>query len=162
MKYGERAHFKWFTEYYLGISMFDYQLEWFEHFMKNRWSILLAPRSHGKSLFMQCLLVYIICYDPTIRILIASDKEDLANQCSRGVQIFIEFIQERYPDDFPFLRDKPWKLTEWYLRPKGGQKQRFPTMKTIAGRAGVTGRRFDILVFDDILTTETTRVERRR
>ena len=157
-----RAHFAWFTEYYLAIVMFDYQLDWFEHFMANRWSILLAPRSHGKSLFMQCLLIYLICYQPKIRILIASDKEDLANQFSRGIQIFVEFIQDEHPDDFPFLKGKPWKLTEWYLRPKKGQKHRFPTVKTIAGRAGITGRRFDILVFDDILQVENVRDERMR
>ena len=162
MKYGEVEHFDWFCSLYLAIDMFGYQLEWFEHFMANRWSLLLAPRSHGKSLFMQCLLVYIICHNPAIRILIASDKEDLANQFSRGVQIFIEYIQEIHPGVFPFLRDKPWKLTEWYLRPLKGQKARFPTMKTIAGRAGITGRRFDILVFDDILQTETVRDEKQR
>lgn len=162
MKYGEVEHFAWFCSLYLAIDMFDYQLEWFEHFMANRWSLLLAPRSHGKSLFMQCLLVYIICHNPTIRILIASDKEDLANQFSRGVQIFIEYIQEAHHGVFPFLRDKPWKLTEWYLRPLKGQKARFPTMKTIAGRAGITGRRFDILVFDDILQTESVRDEKQR
>ena len=162
MKYGEVKHFAWFCEKYILIAMFDYQLVWFEHFMADRWSILLAPRSHGKSTFMVCLLVYIICYDPTIRILIASDKEDLANQFSRTVQIRIEYIQEVFPDAFPFLRDRPWKLKEWYLRPKGGQKQSFPTLTTSAGRAGITGRRFDILVFDDILQTETVRDERMR
>ena len=157
-----RAHFDWFTQHYQEIKMFEYQLDWFDHFMANRWSILLAPRSHGKSLFMQCLLTYIICYDPKIRILIASDKEDLANQFSRGIQLFIEYIQECYPGDFPFLKDKPWKLTEWYLRPLVGQKHRFPTMKTIAGRASVTGRRFDILVFDDILQVENVTNEKMR
>ena len=162
MKYGDVEHFQWFCIKYIAVTMFDYQLKWFEHFMNGRWSILLAPRSHGKSTFMVCLLVYIICYDPTIRILIASDKEDLANQFSRSVQIKIEYIQEVFPDDFPFLKDKPWKLKEWYLRPKSGTKQTFPTLTTSAGRAGVTGRRFDILVFDDILQTESVRDERQR
>jgi hypothetical protein len=162
MQYGDVDHFQWFCVTYLGITMFDYQLRWFEHFMQGRWAILLAPRSHGKSTFMVCLLVYIICFDPTIRILICSDKEDLANQFSRDVQNFIEYIQVEFPDDFPFLKDKPWKLKEWYLRPTTGKKQRHPTVSTSAGRAGITGRRFDILVFDDILQSENVSDEYQR
>ena len=158
-----RAHFAWFTTKYLEIDMFEYQLDWFDHFMANRWSILLAPRSHGKSLFMQCLLTYLICYHPAIRILIASDKEDLANQFSRGIQNFIEWIQKVHPNDFPHVtKDKPWSIKEWYLRDPKGKKLRFPTMKTIAGRASITGRRFDVIVFDDILQTENVREEKMR
>ena len=158
-----REHFAWFCLFYLGIEMFEYQLDWFDHFLENRWSVLLAPRSHGKSLFMQCLLTYLICYHPAIRILIASDKEDLANQFSRGVQGFIEWIVLQFPDDFPHVtKGKPWKVSEWYLRDPKGRQHRFPTIKTIAGRAGITGRRFDILVFDDILQTENVREDKMR
>ena len=88
-----------------------------------------------------------ICHDPDIKILMASHVESLAKLQARAIQMYIEL-----PDiqtDFGFSKGRPWSVSTFHL---AGKIQ--PVMATVAARGGMVGKRFDIVIFDDLLSLE--------
>ena len=136
-------------------DLLPHQLEWLVHMHTNRWSHLEAPREHGKSTIMKGYAAYRICKDHDIRILIASHKEELADEFARSIQITLEDPQVQI--EYELLPGKPWRVGTTFLAGKT-----YPSIKTVAKQAGITGGRFDIAFFDDLLTVENTATEKRR
>jgi len=144
-----------FAKQYLQLELQPHQLEWLEFIQGHDAVLLLAPRGHGKSTIMYCYIVWKICMDPSIRVLIASHKEELANTFSRAIQRAFEL--ESVSRDFHIQKGKPWRVDYFFFAEK-----RHPVVQTVAKQAGMTGGRYDIVVFDDLLTVENTRTEKRR
>lgn len=144
-----------FAQQYLDIELRPHQIEWLDFIIENPASLLLAPRGHGKSTIMYCFLVWAVCMDPGIRILIAAHKEELANTFARMVQRALE--RKDIQEDFGLRPGKPWRVDYFFFKEK-----RHPVVQTVAKQAGMTGGRYDIVVFDDLLTVENSRTEKRR
>ena len=144
-----------FCREHLNITLRPHQREWLDFIDNNQAVMLLAPRGHGKSTIMYCYIVWKICMDPDTRILIASHKEELANTFSRMIQIALE--REDIQETFNIRRGKPWRVDYFFFKEK-----RHPVVQTVAKQAGMTGGRYDIVVFDDLLTVENSRGEKRR
>jgi len=144
-----------FAKSYLNIELRPHQIEWLDFIERHQAVMLLAPRGHGKSTIMYCYIVWKVCMDPDIRVLIASHKEELANTFSRMVQIALE--REDIQQDFGIQRGKPWRVDYFFFKEK-----RHPVVQTVAKQAGMTGGRYDLVVFDDLLTVENARTEKRR
>ncbi|MHA2265832.1 MAG: terminase large subunit domain-containing protein, partial [Candidatus Thorarchaeota archaeon] len=139
----------------LVIDLRPHQIEWLRFIIDSPASLLLAPRGHGKSTIMYCFVVWSVCMDPGIRILLAAHKEELANTRAREIQRALERkdIQEK----FNIQPGKPWRVDYFFFKEK-----RHPVVQTVAKQAGMTGGRYDIVVFDDLLTVENSRTEKRR
>lgn len=137
-----------FAQTYMSITLRRHQLAELDkiHHGGKR-VLLLAPRGHGKSTIMLVYIIYRICMDTDIKILMASHVESLAKQQARAVQTYLELplIQ----DTFDFSKGKPWSVATFFL---GGKIQ--PVMATVAARGGMVGKRFDIVIFDDLLSLE--------
>lgn len=143
-------HIVWFAFYYLGIVVQPHQRRWLEHIINGGDDILiLAPRGHGKTTtIMEVYLLYNICYNPDVKILLASHKEAVARRQARSIQIHL--LRKKIVQDFEIAKDSPWTRTEFYIKHKGESKDE-PVCFTVSGEGGVTGYRFDIIVFDDLL-----------
>ena len=132
----------------MSITLEAHQLNWLEqiHFGGKR-VLVLGPRGHGKSVITLVYIMWRICHDQDIKILSASHVESLAKRQARAVQTYIELPQIQ--EDFGFKKGKPWSVSTFYLH---GKIQ--PVMATVAARGGMTGKRFDIVIFDDLLSLE--------
>ena len=137
-----------FSEKYMDIKLRPHQLDWLEQIHDGGKRVLvLAPRGHGKSTIIRCYIMYRICHDPDIKILMASHVESLAKLQARAIQMYIELpmIQQ----DFGFSKGRPWSVSTFHL---AGKIQ--PVMATVAARGGMVGKRFDLVIFDDLLSLE--------
>jgi predicted phage terminase large subunit-like protein len=144
-----------FTRKYLDWEILPHQKVWVDHFENNRWSLLLAPRGHGKSSTMTMYVTWKICTSPDLRVLIAAHKEQEANVFARNIQRAFEI--EEIQHDFGIQPGKPWRVGFSFF-----EQARHPTIRTVATEAGITGARFDIAVFDDLLTEMNQATEKRR
>lgn len=144
-----------FFDKYLHITLLPHQIPWLGFMHRHRWSHLEAPREHGKSTIMVGYATYCICLDHDIRILIASHKEELADEFARNIQINLENPEIQLA--FEFKPGRPWGIGKAFLTDKT-----YPVIKTVAKEAGMLGGRFDIVFFDDLLTVKNTGTERRR
>ena len=144
-----------FAKQYLEIDLRPHQVRWLEFILEHPWVMLLAPRGHGKSTIMYVFIVYSICMDTSMRVLIASHKEELANTFARMVQRALE--REDLQQRFGFRLGKPWRVDYQFFK-----DSRHPTLQTVAKQAGMTGGRYDMVIFDDLLTVENTSTEKRR
>jgi hypothetical protein len=137
-----------FAEKYMSITLAEHQLDSLEkiHFGGKR-VLDIEPRGHGKSTDKMVYALYRICHDDDIKILMAAHVESLAKQQARAIQMYLELptIQE----DFGFSKGRPWSVSTFFL---GGKIQ--PVMSTVAARGGMVGKRFDIVMFDDLLSLE--------
>jgi hypothetical protein len=137
-----------FAEKYMHIVLRPHQLAWLEkiHFGGKR-VLVLAPRGHGKSTIMRIYIMFRICNDPEIKILMASHVESIARKGARAIQVYLE--RPDIQKDFGFAKGRPWAISMFYL---GGQIE--PVMTTVAARGGMVGNRYDIIIFDDLLSLE--------
>jgi hypothetical protein len=137
-----------FAKTYMSTTLRPHQLDWLEQIHNGGKRVLvLAPRGHGKSTIIRIYIMYRICHDPDIKILMASHVESLAKLQARAIQMYIELpaIQQ----DFGFSKGRPWSVSTFHL---AGKIQ--PVMATVAARGGMVGKRFDIVIFDDLLSLE--------
>ena len=138
------------------VRLEDHQLDMLEkiHFGGKR-VLVLAPRGHGKSVVTVVYIMYRICMDPDIKILMASHVESVAKLQARAIQVYVELpkIQEA----FGFKKGRPWSVSTFHLDGKIA-----PVMATVAARGGMVGKRFDLVVFDDLLSLENCRNENSR
>ena len=137
-----------FARDYMSINLRPHQLSWLDKIHHGGKRVLvLAPRGHGKSTIMLVYIIYRICKDTDIKILMASHVESLAKQQARAVQTFLELPKIQH--DFDFSKGRPWSVSTFFL---GGKIQ--PVMATVAARGGMVGKRFNVVVFDDLLSLE--------
>jgi hypothetical protein len=131
-----------------------HQLLWLAHLELHPWTLVEGPRGHGKSTIFTLWMLYKVTHDPTYRFLIASHIEELADEFSMRVMSYLEPVEDEppigepyIPRDFQLSKGKQWKLGKAYF-----QGMRYPWVKTVAAKAGMTGGRFDAAVFDDPFT----------
>lgn len=143
---------------YLNIVVQPHQREWLDHLVNGGDDvILLAPRGHGKTtVLIEVYLVYMICNNPDIKILLASHKEAVARRQARMIQLHLE--RKKISDDFGITKDSPWRRDEFYIK-EHGQPKDAPVIFTVAGEGGMTGYRFDVIIFDDLLVKKNQKTE---
>lgn len=133
---------------------------WIELYDNNKFSIVLAAREHTKSTTIRMWLLHALCENPSLRVLIAAHKEELADEFFRDIQMQLE--RDDIQSDFGFKKGKPWNIGQAFLTTAKLSTHSTATLSTVAKLAGVTGKRFDIIVMDDILTVENQGTENRR
>jgi hypothetical protein len=150
-----------FALYYLNIVVQPHQRAWLEHVVNGGPRVvLLAPRGHGKTTtIITVLLVYMICHYPDIKILLASHKEAVAKRQARLIQIHLQ--RKKIREDFGITKGKPWKRDEFYIKVHG-QDMDEPVVFAVAGQGGMTGYRFNWIVFDDLLVVANSATETAR
>jgi hypothetical protein len=151
-----------FADKYLGLKFPKHQVRWLEHITASNRTLLLGPRGHGKSTTVTyAYLAWRLCNDPSLRILIVAHKDQFAQSLSRQLRSLLD--KPEIQEDFGLERGKSWKITEWYVKDtKRNTDSRYPSVKTTGRTGGVTGGRFDIVVFDDLVHETNVATEQMR
>lgn len=140
--------------------LLEHTLPWIDLWNNNKFALVLASREHTKSTTVRMYLLHALCEDPRLRVLIAAHKEELADEFFRDIQMQLE--REDIQNDYGFTKGKPWNIGQAFLKTAKLSTHSTATLSTVAKLAGVTGKRFDIIVMDDILTVENQGTEKRR
>jgi phage terminase large subunit-like protein len=122
--------------------------------------LVLAPRSHGKSLLAISYAVRKICMDRNISILFISAS---AGQAEKRVRLIKQYLDDdkivgdwANGEDMPKFRDKDskWTSTQLYVQRNGTSVD--PTIEAIGVGGKITGAHVDIVIFDDLEDDLTT------
>ena len=142
---------RWFRK-----TLRDHQVEWLVFFFTTtNHAHLESPRRHGKSVLLQILMLWLICQDPFLRILVAANTESLATSIIRSIQRVIENNEDDFKRLYGVEKGKPWKATEMCL--SGQVIHSDPALMAKAGGAKVTGLSTDIILIDDIILADNIR-----
>ncbi len=144
----------------LGYELKWFHKEWFEIQLKNKKSLILAPRGHGKSTI--CTIAYSIyklLTNPELRILIVSNTQSQA-------QSFLREIKHHLVGNlkllayFGKLKSTPWSEEQICIKRKRKSKEASITALGVLGP--IIARHYDIIILDDIVDEENARSEIQR
>ena len=125
--------------------------------------VINIPPYHSKSTLLTVWwVVYKICENPSIRIGIISKSGDLAKDFLRQVKQILtdpllyegaegNLIEEYGP--FQFEGQSTWNDSEIYVAGRQGA-EKDPTVLALGWGSQIYGRRFDIIIMDDIATVD--------
>lgn len=127
---------------------------------EKRKKLLLAPRGHIKSnIATGEFAAQEIARNPEIRILIASHKQPDSWKFCKLVQNIL--LSEPYQKTYPYVRQKiglnsrPEKWSKEGLLVEREKRLVEATVETTSTDAPVTGRHYDLIIFDDLVTKES-------
>ena len=132
-----------------------------DFFLNNKYSLVLAPRGHGKSKIMQGLITWQIVNDPNMRVILVSDTDTKAQMFLRTIKSTIENSQI-LNDFYGNLVGDRWTDHSMVI---AGRKEIHtePSLLSVgAGSGAVTGMHCDQLYIDDIVSFDSSRGEMQR
>lgn len=116
---------------------------------------IMAPREHGKTSTIVCLIVFILGHNPNLRIKYVTGSDNLATDVVGQVKKNIE-NNKRLMEVFPNLKSRQggtWTGHELEIERTGladlGIKD--ATLQAFGITASATGGRADIIIFDDMI-----------
>lgn len=108
-----RRSFKAFAEYVFGFNVQKFQNEWIEMIDKNQYSVLIAPREHGKtSLIGVGRILWELGNDPSMRIKVIGVNDEKSCDIVQAVGFNI-LTNPKVQDVFPWLKPDPNKRSNW-------------------------------------------------
>ena len=142
------------------VEVKDHQIKWFYAIEMHMYILILAPREHGKSTIDKGYILWRLCEDNDLRVLIGAHKQELSHEFARFIQSYLELpeIQAEYG----VAKGTPWRVGEAYFRSQPDRVFSHPFMTTVAMKAGVTGKRFDIIIMDDPFEDDDVDTEKKR
>jgi len=139
---------------------------WHEFLTGNRWSVLVSPIEHGKTVQIGLgRVLWEMGTDPNVRVLLIGESKRAAKKLLRGIKIQIE-RNPRVREVFPELRPSeepgdPWTDEDIIVQRSG--LSRDPTVQARGvGSENILGSRLDIAVLDDVLNMENTSTKTQR
>ena len=135
-----------------GLVIQRHQMKWLKFVnAPGKRKILLAPRGHGKTTAInQIWLSWVIANNPSIRALLISHSKDMAESFSRTIRNVME--NPDLQEEFNFSQGSPWRANSWRLAESPHSK---PTLETKGAMGRMAGWRGDMIIFDDLLDTNT-------
>ena len=138
-----------FAQRWFRIRLRPHQIDWVRFILTGgEFMILLSPRGHGKSTVTFIYLLWRICRNPLLRVMIIANTDELASDRLRTIKVAIE-NNEELREEYGLEMGKPWRLDECFLV---GTLN--PVLSAAASQARVTGKRFDICLMDDAISEE--------
>jgi hypothetical protein len=148
-----------FSQRWFKKTLRKHQIKWLRFFFQPiDISHLESPRRHGKSMLVRVVLLWLICQDPFIRILVASNTESLSTSIIRHIQRIIESNAKEFLELYGVEPGKPWRGTEMCLL----SEDMIHTDAVLIGKAGsarVTGLSTDVILMDDIIVPDNIRTQ---
>lgn len=155
-----------YSPYYFIREVFGYRVDgihgrMIDFISDNKYSLVLAPRGHGKSKVMQGFITWLIVNDPNTRIILVSDTDTKAQMFLRTIKSTIEnseILREFYGD----LKGERW--TDHAISLNGRTEiHTEPTLLSIgAGSGSATGMHCNYLFVDDLVSFDSSRSELQR
>lgn len=154
---------RFFAQYYFGITLGRHQERWINKLVRVKRGLVLAPCGHGKTeMFSKILILWLICKNRDIRILLCSKSDGLAVKNLKSIKLELE-VNEKLIKDFGRFYDSSggtWSDHQLYcIR---GKNMKDPTVEAVGLLGAITGGRFDVIVLDDVLDVLNTRSEEQR
>lgn len=150
---------RFFAWYYFGINLAKHQEgevnSWINHAIKSRRACILAPRGHGKSeIFSKIFLLWRIIRNRNIRILLVTKADDLAVKLLKVIREELENNQ-RLINDFGKFYDsnRTWRHDQVEIIRDKNLKD--PTVEAVGMGGAITGGRFDLIILDDIIDSNS-------
>lgn len=142
-----------FTKKYRPHEIAKHQMEWvnFIEDSPQRYKMILGPRGHGKTEGLtENYLLWRVCHDPSLRILMISHKQQKASSFTRRLKIFLE--RKDIQKKFGIEKGTPWRINQLYL-----EGETYPVVDAIGATGGMTGGRYDVIWCDDLLHEDNCR-----
>jgi predicted phage terminase large subunit-like protein len=140
----------------LGYQFIPFHQRWWEFTGKNRFSLILAPRGHGKSTILTVSFsLFRILDNPDFRLLIVSNTAAQAQSFLREIKHHLE-INTKITDVWGDLTGHPWNESEITMASRlHGAKEATVTAMGVMGP--VISKHYDIIILDDVVDEEAAR-----
>jgi len=139
----------------------DFHKEWFDFMVNNKKTVLLAPRSHGKTTTLIAYLIWKILVNPDIRMLYMTIKEDKAMEVSDKIMYQLS-SNEKLIDTFGEQKGDLWSRRAFNVKNrKHSSANRAPTFTACGIESREIGAHFDLIALDDIVDKENTNTQHR-
>lgn len=154
-----------FFLHYFGPD-FNYRWEPINHhlvdFLENeREGMWWLPGGHGKTTTILRWIIYVICREPQISFLYVEKNEPTAMKRSNAVIGQLETNQLLRKDFGDFKGDMVWSAKAWTVAQRPVFSD-WPTFSCYGTKGGALGNRCNVLVADDLVTTENSDSELER
>lgn len=128
-----------------------------DHVLRRKNCVIEAPRGAAKSGWItRELSAFLIARFPSLRIGIFSKSAEAAASFSRGIRETLE-SNVAHREIFGYTQsDVKWTDQEWLHKESPWAEQNFATCFAQGVLGQIASKRFDLVIFDDILTEENT------
>jgi len=142
---------RFFAWYYLGFDLSECQERWIYEMIRTRRGLVLAPAGHGKTeAIAHVLVLWLVARNRNLRILITMKSEDLAIKSIKVIKQELETNQRLIADYGSFYDPaNVWQARAITVRRDANLKD--ATVEAVGMLGAITGSRFDVIIFDDII-----------
>lgn len=143
-------HFRVFAYLYFGLVLSRAQIRWAHKFIRSKRALVLAPRGHGKTELTKILVIWLICRDRDVRVLLTSKTHTLAKKNLGAVRFELTNNKKLIRDFGKFYSyGNVWEKMMVYVIRERNSKD--PTVEAAGILSAITGSRFDYIILDDII-----------
>jgi len=143
---------RFFITKVLGYEAKDFHIEWFEFQMKNKQTLILAPRGHGKTTI--CNISYVLWFlwrFPEARVLIVSNTQSQARGFLSEIRTQIE--RNPYLKDFFGTGGTKWSQ-DMLVLPRRERIAKEASIMATGVLGPIISRHFDLIILDDVVDEE--------
>lgn len=145
---------------YLGYQIAPHHKAILSHVTRNKKTLDLAPRGHGKSTVGTIIFsIWKVLVDPDVRILIVSNTDRQAKAFLREIKFHLE--SEKITRLFGELRGDKWTDEEINLATRT-RISKEANITALGASGAVTTKHFDVIIADDLVDFENARTEGQR
>jgi predicted phage terminase large subunit-like protein len=153
-----------FTKEIIGLECESFHQEWLHAFEDNKFTVLLAPRGHGKTSIAGSYIVWKIARDRNIRALIVTINQDKANDMMSFVQSCLTSNPKLISLFGDFKGNAEWSRSQIRVRQTGSRivPLKDATLKVIGQGSRIISGHYDLIVLDDVTDDDNSKTETRR
>jgi len=148
----------------LGLDCESFHQEWLKAFEDNKFTVLLAPRGHGKTTTVGSYILWRIVKNRNIRILIVTINQDKANSMMTFVQENLSKNTKLIDLFGDFKGHSNWSRDQIRVK-SSSEVQRFynePTLKVLGVSSKIISAHYDLIILDDITDNNNSKTEHQR
>jgi len=148
----------------LGLDCEPFHQEWLKAFEENKFTVLLAPRGHGKTTSVGSYILWRIAKNRNIRILIVTINQDKANSMMTFVQEHLSKNKKLIDLFGDFKGYSNWSRDQIRVK-SSSEAQRFynePTLKVLGVTSKIISAHYDLIILDDITDNNNSKTEYQR
>lgn len=143
-----------------GLRMTEAHNTMLDHLMAGKRQLLLCMRGIGKSELVRAYVAWYALNNPDKRILIVSDTDQKSQSFLRAIKMNLE--SEKIKNIFGDVKGEPWTDHTLFFNTRTKIFAEGTIQALGSGSGAVTGRHFDMIVVDDLVSFDSTRSELKR
>lgn len=153
---------KSFIKDVLGWTVKDFHGEWLDFWKNNDKTLLLAPRSSGKTTMLTAYIIWRIVTNPDTRILYLTIKDDKAIEVADNIKYHLD-SNPQLTEIFGSQRGNLWTRRSFNVKGrKRGGASRAPTFTGAGIGSSEVGGHYSAIALDDVVNRENAATKHRR